>query len=102
MPPVIFERDRKAVAEMLSNAAAKGVRYALVGNVGHIDLVREAGLVPVGDFRLNVTNCETVCALEDMGIPSVILSPELTLPQARDIMGDTSLIVYGRIPLMTV
>jgi putative protease len=26
----------------------------------------------------------------------------LTLPQARDIKGDTSLIVYGRIPLMTV
>ena len=40
--------------------------------------------------------------LEDMGIESVILSPELTLPQARDIKGDTSLIVYGRIPLMTV
>ena len=102
LPPVIFERDRKAVAEMLSNAAAKGVRYALVGNVGHIDLVKEAGLVPVGDFRLNVTNCETVCVLEDMGIDSIILSPELTLPQARDIKGNTSLIVYGRTPLMTV
>ncbi len=102
LPPVIFERDRKAVAEMLMRAVAKGVRYALVGNVGHVELVKDAGLVPVGDFRFNVTNCESVCVLEDMGIPSVILSPELTLPQARDIKGDTSLIVYGRIPLMTV
>ena len=102
LPPVIFERDLKAVQQMLLNAAQKGVRYALVGNLGHIDIVKEAGLVPVGDFRFNVTNCETVCALEDMGIDSVILSPELTLPQARDIKGDTSLIVYGRIPLMTV
>jgi putative protease len=102
LPPVIFERDRKAVTEMLTRAAAKGVRYALVGNVGHIELVKNAGLVPVGDFRFNVTNCETVCVLEDMGIPSLILSPELTLPQARDIKGDTALIVYGRIPLMTV
>ncbi len=102
LPPVVFERDCKAVAEMLSKAAAKGVRYALVGNLGHIDIVKQAGLIPVGDFRFNVTNCETVCALEEMGIDSVILSPELTLPQARDIKGDTSLIVYGRIPLMTV
>lgn len=102
LPPVIFERDRKAILTMLTDAAQKGVRYALVGNIGHIDLALQAGLVPVGDFRLNVTNCETVCALEEMGISSVILSPELTLPQARDIKGDTSLIVYGRIPLMTV
>ena len=102
LPPVIFERDLKTVAEMLSNAAAKGVRYALVGNIGHVEIIKQAGLIPVGDFRLNVTNCETVCTLEKMGIDFVILSPELTLPQARDIKGDTSLIVYGRIPLMTV
>ena len=102
LPPVIFERELKAVAEMLSVAKQKGVRYALVGNLGHIDIVKQSGLVPIGDFRFNVTNCESVCALEEMGIDSIILSPELTLPQARDIKGDTSLIVYGRIPLMTV
>ena len=102
LPPVIFERDLKVVQKMLLNAAQKGVRYALVGNLGHIDIVKQAGLVPVGDFRFNVTNCETVCVLEEMGIDSLILSPELTLPQARDVGGDTSLIVYGRIPLMTV
>ncbi len=102
LPPVIFEGDLARVGEMLSSAAAKGVRYALVGNLGHIELVKQAGLIPVGDFRFNVTNCESVCALEKMGIDSLILSPELTLPQARDIKGDTSLTVYGRIPLMTV
>ncbi len=102
LPPVIFERDLQRVAKMLTTAAAKGARYALVGNLGHIEIVKQAGLIPVGDFRFNVTNCETVRVLEDMGISSVILSPELSLPQARDIKGDTSLIVYGRIPLMTV
>lgn len=102
LPPVIFEGDLARVGEMLAAAAAKGVRYALVGNLGHIELVKQTGLIPVGDFRFNVTNCESVCALEEMGINSLILSPELTLPQARDIKGNTSLIVYGRIPLMTV
>ena len=102
LPPVIFERDLERISNMLCKASQTGVRYALVGNVGHINLVKKAGLVPVGDFRLNVTNCESVCVLEEMGIDSLILSPELTLPQARDVKGDTSLIVYGRIPLMTV
>ncbi len=102
LPPVIFEKDRPRVSQMLAKAVKIGARYAIVGNLGHLSLVRAAGLIPVGDFRLNATNEETVCALEKLGVPSVILSPELTLPQARDIGGDTSLIVYGRVPLMTL
>ena len=38
--------------------------------------------------------------LKSLGIENIILSPELTLPQIRDIKGDTSTIIYGRIPLM--
>ncbi len=102
LPPVIFESDLVRVTQMLENAKKAGVRYALVGNLGHLSLVRNAGLIPVGDFRLNVTNEETVCALESLGLQEIILSPELTLPQARDVGGDTSLIVYGRVPLMTL
>ena len=102
LPAVIFEHECPTVKEMLQRAADLGVRYALVGNLGHLSLVKDADMIPVGDFRCNVTNGETVCALEKMGIFSVILSPELSLPQARDVGGNTALIVYGRIPLMTV
>lgn len=102
LPAVIFEGDMETVEEQLIAAKAHGVREALVGNIGHIELVRRAGLVPIGDFRLNVTNSETVMRLAELGIASVILSPELTLPQARDIGGDVALTVYGRIPLMTL
>ena len=102
LPPVIFDHELAGVKERLTAAAARGIRYALVGNLGHLSLATEAGLIPVGDFRLNVTNRETVCVLEALGIHTSILSPELTLPQARDIGGDTAVTVYGRIPLMTV
>ena len=37
-----------------------------------------------------------------MGVFSSILSPELSLPQIRDMGGDTAVIVYGRLPLMTL
>ena len=53
-----------------------------------------------GGLRLNVTNTETVARLEALGIHSPLLSPELTLPQIRDIQGDVRTVVYGRIPLM--
>jgi hypothetical protein len=38
--------------------------------------------------------------LDNEGFENVILSPELTLPQARDIT-PCSVIVYGKIPVMT-
>ncbi len=102
LPPVIFERDLPRVAAMLEGAYRMGIREAVVGNIGHLALVRAANMTPVGDFRFNVTNSETVAVLEALGVSSTLLSPELTLPQARDMGGDTDLIVYGRIPLMTL
>ncbi len=102
LPPVIFERDLPRVAAMLKDAYRTGIREAVVGNIGHLELVRQAGMTPVGDFRFNATNSETVAVLESLGVEATLLSPELTLPQARDLGGDTDLIVYGRIPLMTL
>ena len=100
LPPVIFDGKREEVEALLARAKAAGAVYALVGNLGHLALVREAGLTPLGDFRLNVCNRESAAFWERMGLEEVILSPELTLPQMRDVGGNTSAIVYGRIPLM--
>ncbi len=100
MPPVIFDHERESVERALLDAVRSGATHALVGNLGHVDMVKNAGLTPVGDFRLNVTNRESVVMLETLGIEESILSPELTLPQMRDVGGNTAAIVYGRIPLM--
>ena len=102
MPPVIFDRDVDKVRARLRQAVENGATHALLGNYGHLSLVLEAGLAPEGDYRLNVTNRESVAVAEAHEISSILLSPELTLPQIRDIGGDTGAIVYGRIPLMTL
>ena len=102
IPPVIFDGDLPAVREMLAAAKAKGAKYALVGNLGHLHLVQAAELEAVGDYRLNLCNAESVAQLERLGVASSILSPELTLPQIRDVGGNTAVIVYGRLPLMTL
>ena len=100
IPPVIFAREVEKIAILLQKAAERGAKHALVGNVGHLGLAVRAGLIPHGDLRLNVTNGNTLSTLLHMGFADVLLSPELTLPQIRDIKGNCDAVVYGRIPLM--
>ena len=98
LPAVIFPTERETVKKALLLARSLGATHALFGNAGHLSLVREAGLIPHGDFRLNVTNRVAARYWQEAGITDLILSPELTLPRLRDIGGGA--VVYGRIPLM--
>ena len=100
LPPVIFDSERDKIKKMLASAKALGASDALVGNLGHIDMVKDFGMTVHGDIRLNVCNNSTAEFFESLGIEDVVLSPELTLAQIRDIGGRTSACVYGRIPLM--
>ena len=102
LPPVVFDRETAAVENLLHEAASRGATHALVGNYGHLSLVRCTELIPVGDYRLNLTNRESLRRAEEFGLSETILSPELTLPQIRDVGGNAEVIVYGRIPLMTL
>ncbi len=98
LPPVLRNSDVKKAKARLSELKEQGVSYALVGNIAAIFLAKEAGLIPVADTRLNITNRKTKAALSDMGIKHFILSAELDIPKARDIGGAVT--AYGRIPLM--
>lgn len=98
LPPVVLDRELDGLTEELKKARNTGVMYALVGNIGQISLARSLGFKIIGDFRLNVTNSESALVYRRLGAEHLILSPELTLPKARDIGG--GLITYGRIPLM--
>ena len=69
----------EAARRALARAAQAGARYALCGNVGTIDLAREAGLLPVGGFGLNITNGEALAFFADRGLAAATLSMELTL-----------------------
>ena len=98
LPPVIFDREQEEIKNALVRAKSQGVLYALVGNIGQVELVKDLGFIPVGNFRLNATNSHAAAVYQKMGIELLVLSPELTLPKARDIGG--SVITYGRVPLM--
>ena len=99
MPPVIWDQDIPETKNLLDEVRRKGIPNILVGNLGHLSLA-EAFPHRQGDFRLNAANRETRDVLLGMGLENVLLSPELTLPQIRDIGPNPWVIVYGRIPLM--
>ncbi len=96
LPPVIMDTERAEVEKLVDEAKKKGAKYALLGNLGHISLA--SGLEMHGDLRLNITNRASAEATKHLGFEDVILSPELSLPQLRDIGG--GVVVYGRLPLM--
>jgi len=102
LPPVIYDSDVPNVTEALNKAKADGAQYALLGNIGHIAIAQSAGLEMIGTFRFNIQNGENCRVLLDSGLKEVTLSPELILPQIRDIVSryPASVITYGRIPVM--
>ena len=100
-PPVITDLEMPTVRAALEKAKKDGAVHALVGNIGQIALAKELGFKLHGDYRFNVTNSAAAAFYEEI-FEDVLLSPELILPQARDIGGEKGFIVYGRYPLMTL
>ena len=102
MPPVVLDSEKEHILSLVDSAINKGAKIALVANVGQIEMLKDKNIKLVGDYRFNVMNNQHIVALESLGISETILSPELTLPQIRDIGGNSASVIYGRIPLMTL
>ena len=100
MPQVVLDREWADVEKMLAFAKSKGVKYALITNVGQVERVKGMGFELIGDYRFNAFNSYTVEYLNSLGIKRVIMSPELSLAQLRDFYGQ-GVIAYGKLPVMT-
>ncbi len=98
LPPVIFDSEEKDILPKLTALVKRGVRYALVSSLGQISLAHEAGLLPFGDFRLNIANGEAAALYRGLGLCGYLATAETTPAAARALGG--SVIAYGRIPLM--
>ncbi len=99
LPPVFMPSELDLVKEALQEAKNRGVKYALCPQMGAISLAKEAGLIPIGDFRLNITNRESLAEVRAAGAQDAILSPEMGLG-AIGAMNAGRVLTYGRIPLM--
>ena len=102
LPRVWRDRDEPQLRAWLTHAKKLGVTSALAGNIGHLSLLRDTGLIVRGDYGLNVFNSRALNYLRQKGLSSACLSFELRFPQLRDIQKviPAEAIVYGRLPLM--
>ena len=104
LPRIAWDREFPQMVENLKKVKDLGVKDALVGNLGMIQVAKDLGFTLRGDFGLEVYNAQAVKEYKRLGFSSLTLSFELKFPQIRDISKslDTELITYGRLPLMIV
>ena len=102
MPRVVLDSEWPRTRKILEAARKIGITDVLCGNLGQILPLREMGFNIRGDFGLNVFSTQSLSAARDLGLKSVTMSFELSIPQLRDIKKPikTELIAYGRLPLM--
>ena len=102
LPRIVHDGEMPKLQHDLEVIRELGVTDALVGNLGLLIPVREAGLRIRGDFGLNIYNSASMNILRELELASATCSFEMTLPQIRDLSKavDTELIAYGRLPLM--
>ncbi len=92
------------VEKILERAKQMGITNALCGTLDAVALAKKHGFNVDCGFSLNVFNSRSVEVLEDIGVKSITLSPELQLSAINKIGGDVErgIVAYGRLPLMLV
>ncbi len=102
LPRIVHDSEMDRLRDDLQLIRKMGVREALVGNLGLLLPVREAGLSIRGDFSLNLYNSGSVNLMRELELKSATLSFEMTLPQIRDVSKAVpcEILAYGRLPLM--
>ena len=102
IPILIYPDEEARVLQTLRTLKERGLRYALTENIGAIRMAKEAGLIPIGGYGLNVTNSDAIRAYRELGIAAQVVSFELSAPKIRDLKSEIPLgmIVAGRLPLM--
>lgn len=102
MPVVIKDRFLPTIKSLVSKALeAFNISGAVVSEMSSINLFKNKDLV--ANYNFNIFNSYSASEVEKLGFSSVTLSPELTAEELTNIsIKDKEIIVYGKIPLMTM
>ena len=78
----------------------------VVSSINQLDVVSKYNLEIIGNYTLNVYNIHTLKSLQNRGIIETCITPELNDFDTKTLIETSSLplelIVYGRIPFMTM
>lgn len=102
IPGVHFD-DMEQLEGIIRSVYKMGIRHAVVGGLGGIELARRCGFALHGDYSLNIANSVALESYAAIGLADATLSFELELRRVRALGGDLprGLLAYGYLPLMT-
>ncbi|MCL2697785.1 MAG: hypothetical protein FWE74_06865 [Oscillospiraceae bacterium] len=102
VPPVFPGGKEPQFAAVLRKLKQAGFKGALAHTLGHIELIKSAGLNPHGGFRLNITNSLAQKQYEELGLADGIFSLELSFKSMMTLERKipAGIMAYGRLPLM--
>ena len=94
--------EEQPIFHRLRLAAKKGVSRILCGNLSGVELVLEAGLLPVFDFSMNLFSNEAIETARLLGAVGAVCSFEARERQISNFSSQIplGLIAYGHLPLM--
>lgn len=97
---------RISLDELLENATKCNIKGFVVSHIGQIEKVKKYGLDIIGNYTLNVFNSNSISVLHDMGISCYTIAAELEKESITHLLKFSpmccEMIVYGRLPLMTL
>lgn len=106
--PLVTDRDYMRRITGLMDRLRETIRGIEVSNLGQIYACRgfEGNVDIMAGRGLNIFNSLSVAKMKDLGCSGVVLSPELTLKQVRDITEKADayceVVAQGRLRLMTI
>lgn len=101
LPRGIFGGYEK-ISKKLADLKSRGVKKVWAGGLDGIAAAKANGLDFAAGFGTNIFNTLSAEEYKNLGAKKILLSPELTLSQIKDIGGDIprGIFAYGRLPLM--
>ena len=84
------------------------IKGFVISNLGQMEFLKnfKTDYELIGNYTLNVFNTKTISDLNELGISTVTISPELNYDELKEITFSTNsnkeLIVYGNLPIMTM
>ncbi len=101
-PKIVKDPEMKSVEKICSLARKLGANGILAPNLGIFNLAKAEKIPVIADSPLNIFNSRTFTLLLQEGAKMVVISPELTLEELKDIAsyGPAECIVHGNLELM--
>ena len=102
LPRIAHDKELERLRQDMVAVRRLGVKEVLIGNLGLLLPALDCRMGIRGDFGLNIYSSAAVNATRALEFKSTCLSPEMTMPQIRDVSkaADCELMVYGRMQLM--